>query len=388
VEPEYWFLSKPAYEPLLDQFAVSETDYLSAMQEIAALFLQESSQKYYRTTAAPLGSLVHFDLLPHPNQRLPYNPVHVLLNSPWGGQIPGQLIYLGLALRDFKKCMGQTKAFKDLVSPNITHYRGALFEIEVGSELVRADLRPTYSTNSPDFILSKLSLGVEATMREVPLARAVAEQLTLALAFCDFKYFSIEITAKGDHDFHEFLGRITQDVKDLLDVGDIRLARPNYRIRHDLTKSCEKTIAITFGEYCYEQTLAHLITTVIKEKEEKIRKGTSGGQCTKFVIAIDTRSLLALPLEPESDYERRMAERHQYYYDRLRVFRQQVIGACQMSIAESPLIKGVFLWGRKRFNSPADEVHGRYPVCLVTAEQTLEVDKHNLSAELARIAKG
>jgi hypothetical protein len=173
---------------------------------------------------------------------------------------------------------------------------------------VRAGLKPTYRTTSPDFIIRKLPLGIEATMRDVPLPRAVAERLTLALAFLDFKHLSIAITAKRKHDTDEVVERITKDVKESLDAGDTELTRPDYRIEHELIESGEKTVVIAFGEYRYEETLSHLITTLLKEKEEKIHKGLAGGPQIKSAAAIDTRSLLALPLEPETDYERQMAE--------------------------------------------------------------------------------
>lgn len=382
---DYWFLSKEAYEPWLERFAIAESDYLSALQEITKLFPQERSLDYYRSTARRLGSLSHFDLLPYPNQRLSYNPVPILLNVNGSG-ILSQLLYLGLALRDVKNVMGLTKAFGDLTSER--NYRGALFEVEVGAELVRSGLKPTYRTTSPDYIIEELSLGVEATMRDVPLSRVVAERLTATLAFLEFKHLSIELTAKGEHNSEELVDKITKDVELLLNEGDTELIQPHYRIRHDRTEAGERTVAIAFGgEYRYEETLSHLITSRLIEKEEKIRKGLAGEPEMKCVAALDIRSLLALPIEPESEYERQMAERHRPYIDRLRVFRQEVVRACQTFAAQSSLIKGTLLWGRKTTKAPTDEVHRRYSICLVTADQSIEVDKHNLSGELINIAR-
>lgn len=195
MERKYWFLDKAEYGPLLEGFALAESDYLSALQEVTTLFPQERSLEYYQATITRLGSLGHFDLLPHPNQRLPYNPVPILLNNNGAG-ILSQLLYLGLALRDFRTEMGRTQAFKDLISPYEASYRGALFEVEVGAELARGGLKPHYGTTSPDFITKEPPLGVEATIRQVPLPRAVAERLTLVLAFLDFKHLSIVINAK------------------------------------------------------------------------------------------------------------------------------------------------------------------------------------------------
>jgi len=382
---DYWFLSKEAYEPWLVRFAIGESEYLSALQEITQLFPQESSHEYYKATANRLGSLSHFDLLPYPNHRLQYNPVPILLNVNGAG-ILSQLLYLGLAIRDTKNAMGQMKAFKDLTSDE--NYRGALFEIEVGAELVRSGLRATYQTTSPDYIIEELPLGIEATVRDVPISREVAERLTATLAFLEFQHLSIELLAKGEQYSEGLVEKITQDVEHLLNSGETELSRPYCRIRHDLTESKERTVAISFfGEYSYEETLSHLLTTRLKEKEEKIRKGIAGGPKMKYIAALDIRSLLALPIEPESDYEQRIAERHRHYYDRLRVFRQEVIRTCQNFAAQSDLIKGALLWGRKRTKNPADEVHRRYSICLVTADQSIEIDKNNLSGELINFAK-
>jgi hypothetical protein len=80
-------------------------------------------------------------------------------------------------------------------------------------------------------------------------------------------------------------------------------------------------------------------------------------------------------------------EIHRPYYDRLRFFRQQIVLACQSFVAQSPLIKGVLLWDSKRTNTPADEVHRRCSIYLVTADQSIEVDKQNLEHELKNMLK-
>jgi hypothetical protein len=171
----------------------------------------------------------------------------------------------------------------------------------------------------------------------------------------------------------------------LLDAGSTEFRSPLYVIRHHL--SGEKTLSITFGKYPFEETLSHLVTTRLKEKEEMLRKGFVGRPEMQYMIALDTRSLSALPLDPEpgSEYEQQMAEIHRPYFDRLRFFRQQVILACQSYASKSPLIKGILLWGNKRLKSPIDEVQRRYSICLVTPERSIEVDKQNLAAELENI---
>ena len=174
-----------------------------------------------------------------------------------------------------------------------------------------------------------------------------------------------------------------------MNTGDAELIQSDYLIRHDLIESGERTANISFGgKYRYEETLSHLITNRLKEKENNIRKGFTGQPEMKCIAALDIRSLLALPIEPESEYERQMAEYHRPYYDRLRVFREEVVRACQTFAAQSPLIKGILLWERKRTKSPADEVHRRNSICLVTADQCIEVDKYNLSGELINIVQG
>jgi len=142
MDQNHWFLSKGEYTPLLQRYAITEEDYLAALNEVTTLFLRESSLEYFHAASAEQGSLSHFDLLPYPNQRLPYNPVPILLNIRGVG-ILSQLLYLGLALRDFKKAFGVTKALRDVTSED--NYRGALFEIEVGAQLARSGLNPLLS---------------------------------------------------------------------------------------------------------------------------------------------------------------------------------------------------------------------------------------------------
>jgi len=226
-------------------------------------------------------------------------------------------------------------------------------------------------------------------MREVPVPRAVAERLTLTMAFLNFKHISIEITAKGKEDAEELVESITKDVKEMLAANVDNLDRLDYRVVHDASVSNNKLLSIAWEKkYRYEETLSHLVTTVLKNKEEKIRKGLTGRPQVACVAAVDSRSLLAIPPEPVSEYERRMTERHQHYYDRLRVFQQHVVGACQAFVDQSPLIRGVLLWWRRRLEAPADEVHRRYAICLVTPEHTVDIDKSNLSAHLSKIVIG
>jgi hypothetical protein len=356
------------------------------MQELTRLFPRNRSQAYYREKLNRLGGLNHFNLISYPNKRLPYNPVYVLLNVNGAG-ILSQLLYLGLALHDYKNAIGQTEAFKKLTHETNETYRGALFEIEVGALLVRSGLKPTYRTTTPDFIVEELPLGVEAKIRDVPFARWVAEQLFSSLAFLEFKHLFIELKISGEHDSEELIGEITKDVEQLLEVGDPELSRPRYLIRHDLSGG--PTVTIVFGKYRYEETLSQLITNSLKDKEKQICQKLAGLPEMPYVVALDTRSLFALPLEPDSnsDYEQQMAEIHRPYYDRLRFFRQQIVLACQSFVAQSPLIKGVLLWDSKRTNTPADEVHRRCSIYLVTADQSIEVDKQNLEHELKNMLK-
>ncbi len=57
MEKGYWFLDRATYEPLLKDFALTEADYLAALQEVTTLFPRERVLEYYQATAARLGSL-------------------------------------------------------------------------------------------------------------------------------------------------------------------------------------------------------------------------------------------------------------------------------------------------------------------------------------------
>jgi hypothetical protein len=212
----------------------------------------------------------------------------------------------------------------------------------------------------------------------------------MMLGSFEFKRLFVELTVKGEQDIAGIMQGITEDIQRLLSTGQSELIRPRYRLGHDLTAPVERTVAISLGEYRYEETLPHLITTLLVEKEKNIRKGLTGRTVINCVVALDTRSLLQAPFEARSEYERQLVERNRPHFDRERALRQQVVAACQAFAADSHLIKGVLLWERKipKYPADAEAVHRRYSISLVTVEKHTEVDKNNLAGELVKIAQG
>lgn len=386
MQSDYWFLDRAAYTPLLESLGVTQEAYLNAMREVVRLFPTAKSREYYQRMLAELGSLDHFNLVPAPNQRLRYHPVPILLNVAPNTHVLSELLYLGMALYDTYHTIGQTRAFQDITLDN--NYRGALFEIEVAAALVRSGLEFTYSTKSPDFIIPDLSLGIEATTREVPLDRAIAERLLSALASLDFRHLSVVLLPQSSSvNLYELADEIVGDVYGAMKVGQVDLSKSHYRVRIDLSErvETEKTITISYGKYQYEESLSHLVKTLLIEKETKIQRQFPNRADMTFVVALDVRSLLPLSLKPESEYEQAMAARHQAYYDRLRAFEQAVMASCQTFSANSQLIAGVLLWERRRAQTLAEQVHRPYSISLITAAQSIRIE--NLADELTGILR-
>src|SRR5262249_33736514 len=150
---------------------------------------------------------------------------------------------------------------------------------------------------------------------------------------------------------------IAKDAREVLASDDGSLVRPNYRIVHGPSITASRSLCVSWGEYCYEDTLSHLVATVLKNKEEQIRNRLSGMPTMAYVVAIDSRSLVAMSLEPATEYEHRMYKHHKIYFDRLRVFQQHVVSACQAFIQQSHLIRAVLVWRRRRLQTISDEVH-------------------------------
>jgi len=373
----YWFLRKSEYESSLEGLAINETDYLAALAEVTRLFPEEFVENAIQVTAAKFGGcFAHFDLVPYPNRRLPYNPVPILLRF---GRLY-ELLYLGLALRDFRRFFNHTDAINKLLSDDVNLYRGALFEIEVGAVLVRAGMRPAYLRNSPDYFIKDLSLGVEATAREVPTDRAIVERLGLSLSAIDFDHLSITLTLKGEQNIDELVQNITEDVQRLVDEKRSDVIRPGWRIRR-VDEGGPRSISLRWGkkEFTYEATLAHLVKTILAEKVKKIQRAKFRARC---VAALDVRSLLSPLYEPKTDYDHQLYEQNRDYYERQRFLRRRVIEACQLFCAESASIKSVLLWTRRERMPPADEVHRRNFVLLVTPTRVIEVDASNLDTAL------
>ena len=376
----YWFLRPESYQSLLSQYEIEEPDYVSAMGELAALYTAEKCRELYEATLREHRGLSHFSLFPHPFQRLKYHPLPVLLHFPANH---AELIYLGLAIRDYRRQYSNTKAFTDILAKD--HYRGALFEFEVGATLARTGLEPAYRKDSPDFLIPDLPLGVEATIREVPRPRAVANQLTLSLAFVEFRRLNVTITATGEFNSYDLANKITEDAQRMLCAGETESVTKDWRLSHDKQHSGDKVLSVSYGIYQYHNTLAYLIKQELTNKEASCfaRLDTP----IPCLAALDARSLFGPPGEPRNDYERALVARNKPYFDRVRQSREQVIAACQTYAANSTVIKGVLLWDLKRTFTPADKVHRRCSIRLVTATRDVEVTRDTLAAELAAIAR-
>src|SRR5262245_30962812 len=119
--PGYPFLNKEYYEPVLENLGVPEAAYLSAIQQLVTLFPRDRSLPYYESLFQS-GDLDQFNLVPTVNERLRYHPLPILLNAPMTYHALAQLVYVGLALVDFERGIGRTKAFTDLTRED--HYRG------------------------------------------------------------------------------------------------------------------------------------------------------------------------------------------------------------------------------------------------------------------------
>jgi hypothetical protein len=385
---EYWFFDRGKYERLLAPWNLTESDFLSALREIASIFPPEKTAEAYQDTICRIASLDLFSLIPHPNERLQYNPIPVMLSIPDEKSLR-QLIYLGRAICEFKSGMGRSKAFNDLASSDIANYRGALFEIEVGSELVRGELKPKYSSTTPDFICANPSLGVEVTLREVPILRAIVEQLMRAVGFLDFGRLEIRITSSGQQNVRMLVENIATNVESMLKTGELELSLEGYEIRHDPTefgKLGERIVSIEYGKYKYEETLAHLLKVVLEGKEEQISNATEERRKLKHVAAIDVRSLLGWPIVPDNEHKQRHYERNRAYFDKLKEFREEIHQSCKVFVSKASLIRGVLLWERRPNMTGSDEVHRPNIISLITDKRTVEVNKDNLAAELNEIA--
>lgn len=383
-EQGYWFLDEAEYEPFLEVFEIEKTEYLSAISEIALLFQPGLSFKYFQEALSKSGSVGPPGLLNSGGQRPEYHPVPIVLNVSPNTHVLAELLYLGMALRDTRAFMGQSRAFKDITLTS--NYRGSLFEIEVGAAIVRRGVTPRHSKMSPDFILDQLPLGIEATTRRAPIASEVTYKLELSLSDLNFNRLYVDILAKGEYDSDALTDDIRKDVERLLKTGIRELESPDYRIRHDFTEFDGRTVAISYGgEYSFGEIASHLLAERLVEKETKILKALNGQSQIKCVVAIDTRSLLKLPIEPESDYEKEMEEEHKRYYDKLRSFRSEVIDTCQEFVDKSKIVKGVLLWEAERWRSVADEVHNRYATTLVTRRGTVRLHRRNFKNELCEL---
>jgi hypothetical protein len=170
--------------------------------------------------------------------------------------------------------------------------------------LVRAGVNAQYSCESPDFLIHEW--GIETAVRDVPLDRAIAEVLISKLSTLDFKKLSIVLTPADPKriDPGILCDEVSEDVELILQATEAQLTKRDYTIAHN-SVAAEKTLRVTFGDYSYEATLAHVIEDRLRMKEENIAKHIRGqNRLAQYWVALDCRSLLAVPLSPQTDYEK------------------------------------------------------------------------------------
>ena len=365
-----WFLDPEKYRESLSRYSVSETQYVDAINAIQELYAPGSIDEEHQAITSRTSSLSHSDLQPSVNmQHLPYNPIPVL----WSLGLVDQLLYLGLAITCYKNHFENTKALSDL--KGIENFRGALFEVEVGSFLAKCGSKTHYQKSSPDFVVTDHRLGIEAVTRNVPLKRAVANNLGSAFAMEDFGALHIELRNCGDMDADELTSLIKKQFHKMVSEGLDVYSCDMFRITSNSVDSMEKTLHTSWGVTSYANEASSIIASLLRTKTDQVKRAKSFDKSWSYIIAVDLRSLFNYEFVPQSEYENNVFNKNLSYFESQNQLRQSTLNVCQRFVNEEDSIIGVLAWVRKKLQYPlsSDSIHSRYSVLFITRDSIHEV---------------
>jgi hypothetical protein len=366
---------------------LDEGEYREAVGALAGLMPFEEAQKKYDAVvgAGAQHSLLH----PVPGRRLTYHPLPYLL----GGPIPDtsslcDLVRLGLDLVATNDILGTQRVRNRLLV--LEGYLGALFEIEVGAELVRAKLRPTRSEGTPDWLiqLDGVTVGVECRYQEAMLPIAIAPRLMALLFSRDFGTFRIHFKpgAGGVDTVDTIMASLDADVEELLSGRAVSCCRPWYDIQYD-PGTLGRAVQIHFGAPGdkYTATLARKAEGWVREKHKRL---TRAGRATPCLVALDFRSLVGgLPKAGGP------AASMPYYQQQMKQLgwgdqRDGLIEGVRQFLTTETIISGALTWWR-RFEfeiTDMERLWRPWEVVLMTKDATHRIERPADLAAACRLA--
>ena len=374
------------YTTFIADRGLDEDTYRPAVSALTALMPQREIEREYDTLveARAQPSLLH----PASGHRLTHHPLRYLLGGPvYDANSLCELVRLGLDLVETDGIAGIQAVRRRLLV--LEEYLGALFEIEVGAELVRAGLEPTRS-DAPDWLIKVggSTAGIECRYQGAPLPIAILPRLLVHLAFREFGTLRIAFKpgAGGADSIETVMTSLASGVDACLDGRAIDHDSSWYRIHYDDTGLRTLDISLSEGGHTYSTILARKARDWMRQKREQLTQ--PGRPRPPSLVALDFRSLIGGLPRPGGS-----ASSDPYYTD---VANRLGLGDQRSALLESvteflvsdATISGALTWWR-RFefeNTNYQRLWRPWEVLLLTKDNIYPIENSEHLAEACRLA--
>jgi hypothetical protein len=368
-----WLLAQEAIDWVTSSCGIGEDEYRVYVEELRATFPEQWVAKEGALIRANRLAVAEFRLHAFFLHRLSHHPIPLLLDGTYKGSEPlRELARLGRDLmrtRNYSRIgslRARLKTFEE--------FPGALFELEVLSELHRAQL-PTEILKPPlpDFAVhvGKRVL-IEARHRGVPKSMILAMDVFAAFGPAegglppglaikvDPWILALEPVERG-------VAEVVQRVKRGLNSGNVEYRDDGIQLEHRSELAVDgNSVRIETTEFSYGEDLSHLVYLTLKEKERQLIGLRD--ESTRCVIALDLQSLV--PVLSPTKADRLIAE--------VAEIRSKVIAGIQSFVHESVDVSAVLCWWTRRGDLPAEDRFVQpADITLITANEEFALNQRD-----------
>ena len=254
------------YQELVRLCKISDRDYQAAVEQISAVFPDAWARSELQAIQSGQGSFTQFQLHASPFDRLSHHPIPFLIATDHPGGIElSEVVRLGMDLNLTKNIPG-IKGVRNRLR-DFDSYPGAIFEIEVASELTRAGLNPEIvripRSTAQDFKVSidGRDIYIEARHRGISRGMAIFLDLVSGLSTIQ-RPGSIHVTlikpslVPGTTPSEATVSNdILADIRRLSDdpTKPVNLDRGHYQLEFSPSET-DKQVSVTFDGYSYNET--------------------------------------------------------------------------------------------------------------------------------------
>jgi len=330
----HWFLDDSSQRALLN-LGVSAAHQTEAFEELMRVFPLE----WLQTQVANTGLVGHRQWLHAPvgSASSAQHPVpQIMLARAHDHWMLAELFRLADDLFQIRSLTGAPRLTQRL--QYLDEYPGALFEVEVLSALLRADLKPEIIATvrgepTPDlrFMQNGRSFQIENAVRGMPFALLVMNQFFQNLVSLEFGHLRLEFSPSfggSGENVHQMAALLTAQAVELINGGHANASEMGWTLSHDASGS-ERTLTTSWGGTPgFRAKISGHVRGILLSKARQLAQTNA----SRSIITLDTRSLI--PGDVPS--------LHPFHLET----RDAVVEGIRDGLDDEPLIAAVLLWRR------------------------------------------